>query len=153
MDRYRKRRLVNALRRLDMREGTVVFLLIECQSTKDPAMAVQVLHSAGTVYLALSEDPLTEFGYSATRLPLVRCMVVFCGKFPWGGPVSTLDQMATGDGEAPPDCPRMECLVIGLRHSPDPGKDANVAFMLVRLQAFDNPDSLSAAQPLGAWVA
>ena len=136
-----------------MRDGTVVFLLIECQSTKDPTMTVQLLRSAGAAYLALSENPLTEFGYSATRLPLVRCVVVFSGKSPWYGPVSTLDLMATGDGEAPPDVPRMECLIIDLRHSPDPGKDSNVAVMLVRLQACENPDALSAAaEPLRAWV-
>ena len=136
-----------------MRDGSIAFLLIECQATKDPTMAVRFLHSAAAVYLALTQNPLTEFGYSATRLPLVRCVVVFSGKFRWDGPLRTLDLMATGNGEAPPDVPRMECLIIDLRHSPDPGKDANVAVMLVRLQACEDPDALSvAAEPLRAWV-
>ena len=153
VDPFLKQRLLDALWRLEMRDGSIAFLLIECQATKDPTMAVRFLHSAAAVYLALTENPLTEFGYSATRLPLVRCVVVFSGKFRWDGPLRTLDLMATGNGEAPPDVPRMECLIIDLRHSPDPGKEANVAVMLVRLQACDDPDALSAAaEPLRAWV-
>ena len=68
--RYVKQRLVDGLWRLDRRVDSIAFLLIECQSTNYPAMAVRLLHSASAVYLALSENSLPEFGYSATRLPL-----------------------------------------------------------------------------------
>ena len=67
VDRYLKQRLVDAMWRVEMRDGSIVFLLIECQSTMDPTMPVRFLHSAAAVYLALTENPLTEFGYSATR--------------------------------------------------------------------------------------
>ena len=152
VDRYLKQRLVGAMWRVEMRDGSIVFLLIECQSTKDATMPVRFLHSVAAVSLALTENTLNEFGYSATRLPQVRCLVVFSGKFPWGGPVKTLELIETGTGPVPPDIPVMECLFIDLRRSPDPD-DANVAVLLVRMQACHDPDALSTtAEPLPQWV-
>ena len=78
---------------------------------------------------------------------------MFSGKFPWGGPVKTLELIETGAGPVPPDIPVMECFFIDLRRSPDPGDDANVAVLLVRMQACNDPDALSAAaEPLRQWV-
>ena len=152
VDTFLQQRLADAFWRLEMRDGSISFLLIECQARKDPTMPVRLLHAAAAVYLALSKNPLTESGYSATRLPPVGCVVVFSGKFAWSGPLATLQMIATGAAEAPADVPRMECLIIDLRRCPDPGGDENIAVLLVRLQSCDDPDALSAAaEPLRRW--
>ena len=153
VDRFLKQRFADAIWRLEMRDGSIVILLFECQSREDPTMPLRALHAVAGVYLALSEHPLTEFGYSVSCVPQVRCLVVHSGEVAWTGPIGTLDVIATDGGQAPRDVPRMTFVLIDLRRCVDPGGGENTAVLLVRMQACDDPDELSAAaEPLRQWL-
>ena len=145
-------RLADAAWRLTMSDGSLVYLLIECQSDVDPTMPFRILHEVATLYLALSKEPPRESGYSPTAVPRVKHLTIYSGKRPWTVPREVGAAIEAGCAGAELDIPRMECPVLDLRRCPDPGGDGNLAVLLGRLQRCENPEELrAAAQPLKKW--
>ena len=113
-------RLADAVWRLRLRDGQTVHLLVECQSQPDPSMPFRMLHAVATLALALSRDPPP--GYAAGRGPRIQNLTVYSGRAQWS------------PAEQPePGMPRMECPVLELRRSPEPGGEDNVVVLLMRL--------------------
>jgi len=145
-------RLADAVWRLTMSDGSLVYLLIECQSEVDSTMPFRILHEVASLYLALSKDPPGESGYSATAVPRVKHLTIYSGQRPWTVPGEVGAAITVPSAEAELDIPRMECPVLDLRRCPDPGGDENLAVLLARLQRCESPEQLrAAAQPLKQW--
>lgn len=147
-------RLADAMWRLKLADGSIVYLLVECQAEIDPTMPFRMLHAVATMYLVLSNEPLREMGYSASAVPRVKHLTIYSGPRPWSA-VGAVEQAITiWDDDAERDIPRMACPVLDLRRFPDPGGEGNVAVLLGRLQRCESPEELlAAAQPLQKWSA
>jgi hypothetical protein len=147
-------RLADGAWRLTLRDGELVYLLLECQSEPDPAMPLRMLHAVATLYLALSRNPPVGRGYSAARVPRIKHLTVYSGRRPWTAAADVAELVAAGEAGRGRDVPRMACPVLNLRRWPDPGGDGNLAVLLARLQRCDDPEALRrAAAPLRRWVA
>ena len=148
-----KQRVADAVWHLTMSDGSLVYLLIECQSEVDSTMPFRILHEVASLYLALSKDPPREAGYSPTCVPRIKHVTIYSGKRPWAVPMEVSAAIPVGCAEGELDIPRMECPILDLRRCPDPGGDENLAVLLVRLQRCESPDELrAAAQPLTKWL-
>ena len=147
-----KQRVADAVWRLTMSDGSLVYLLIECQSEVDSTMPFRILHEVASLYLALSKDPPREARYSPTCVPRIKHVTIYSGKRPWKVPMEVSAAIPVGCAEGELDIPRMECPILDLRRCPDPGGDENLAVLLARLQRCESPDELrAAAQPLTKW--
>ena len=145
-------RLADAVWRLTMEDGTLVYLLIECQSEVDLTMPFRMLDAVGALYLALSKDPPREYGYSASSVPRVKHLTIYSGAQRWTAAGEVEAAITDRSTEMELDLPRMECPVLDLRRCPDPGVDGNLAVLLGRLQRCDSPETLrKAAAPLEKW--
>ena len=145
-----KQRLTDAVWRLRMADGSITFLLVECQAKVDPSMPFRMLNAVSALYLALSREPPPE--YSAASVPRIKHLTIYSGQRPWSavGEVGAAIAVRCADEER--DIPRMECPVLELRRWPDPGGDSNVVVLLGRLQRCDSPEALlAAAEPLKQW--
>ena len=119
-------RLADAVWRLRLRDGQTVYLLVACQSQPGPSMPFRMLHAVATLALALSREPPP--GYAAGRIPRIQNLTVYNGRPPWP------------PAEQPePGMQRMECPVLELRRSPEPGGEDNVVLLLMRLQRCEDP--------------
>lgn len=145
-------RLADAVWRLTLEDGSLVYLLIECQSEVDPTMPFRMLDAVGALYLALSKDPPREYGYSASSVQRVKHLTIYSGKQRWTAAGEVGMAITDRGAEMELDLPRMECPVLDLRSCPDPGGDGNLAVLLGRLQRCDSPETLrKAAVPLQKW--
>ena len=76
-------RLPDAVWRLTLQDGTITFLLLECQSEVDPSMPFRMLNAVSTLYLALSQSPPQKPEYSAGSVPRVKHLTIYSGQRPW----------------------------------------------------------------------
>ena len=149
---YMRQRVADAVWRLTLANGELVYLLVECQDKVDPTMPFRMLHAVSTLYFALSNNPPKEFGYSASAVPRIKHLTIYSGKRRWtpAGEVGAAISVRSADAEK--DIPRMECPLLDLRRCPDPGGNENLAVLLGRLQRCDSPEALrAAAAPLRGW--
>ena len=72
---YMRQRVADAVWRLTLANGELVYLLIECQDKVDPTMPFRMLHAVSTLYFALSNNPPKEFGYSASAVPRIKHLI------------------------------------------------------------------------------
>ena len=150
VDRRLVQRVADAVWRLRMADGSITFLLVECQAKVDPSMPFRMLNAVSALYLALSLEPPPE--YSAASVPRIKHLTIYSGQRPWSAVGEVGAAIAVRCAEAERDIPRMECPVLELRRWPDPGGDSNVAVLLGRLQRCDSPEALlAAAEPLKPW--
>ena len=73
-------RVVDAAWKLTLRDGGLVYLLVECQSTPDPSMPFRILNAVSALYLYLSRNPPGDGRYSAKRVPCVKHLTVYSGR-------------------------------------------------------------------------
>ncbi len=145
-------RLPDAVWRLTLADGTITFLLVECQSEVDPSMPFRMLNAVSALYLALSQAPPPQSEYSASAVPRVKHLTIYSGKRAWSGAGEVGEAVTVRCAEAERDIPRMECPLLDLRRWPDPGGDANIAVLLGRMQRCASPEALlAAAEPLKQW--
>ena len=102
-----RQRLPDAIWRLTLANGEIVYLLVECQDEVDPSMPFRQLHAVATLYFALSMDPPKEYGYSASAVPRIKHVTIYSGKRRWTpvGEVSEAIRMRSAEAER--DIPRM----------------------------------------------
>ena len=144
-------RLADAVWRLRMADGSITFLLVECQAKVDPSMPFRMLNAVSALYLALSLNP-PQPEYSAAVVPRIKHLTIYSGQRPWSAVGEVGAAIAVRSAEEERDIPRMECPVLELRRWPDPGGDSNVAVLLARMQRCDSPEALlAAAEPLKQW--
>ncbi len=74
---------------LQMKDGELVFLIIECQSRPDTSMHWRMFHATGILGLRLSQSPPRHLGYTSTCNPLLRGLVVYSGRRAWKVPLDT----------------------------------------------------------------
>ena len=123
-------RLTDAAWQIGLRDGSLAWVLLECQAEPDPTMPFRALHSVATLGLKLSRD--RPQGYSSTRLPPVHHLTLYTGR-------RVLTHV---------------CQLLNLRRLPDPGGNENLAVLLARMQRCEDPQARRrAAAPLGAWAA
>ena len=149
---YMRQRVADAVWRLTLANGELVYLLVECQDKVDPTMPFRMLHAVSTLYFALSNNPPKEFGYSASAVPRIKHLTIYSGKRRWtpAGEVGAAISVRCADAEK--DIPRMECPLLDLRRCSDPGGNENLAVLLGRLQRCESPEALRlAAAPLKGW--
>ena len=145
-------RLADAVWRLTLADGEIVYLLIECQAEIDPSMPFRMLHAAAGMYLILSQNPPRESGYAAALVPRVKHLIIYSGKRPWTAAGEVGQAIRVRSLEEERDIPRMECPLLELWRCPDPGGEENLAVLLGRLQRCDSPAALrAAAEPLKKW--
>ncbi len=145
-------RLPDAVWRLRMADGTITFLLVECQSEVDPSMPFRMLNAVSALYLALSQAPPPQSEYSAAAVPRIKHLTIYSGKRPWSAAGEVGQAITVRCAEAERDIPRMQCPVLDLRRWPDPGGEGNIAVLLGRLQRCESPEALlAAAEPLKQW--
>ena len=146
-------RLPDAVWRLTLQDGTITFLLLECQSEVDPSMPFRMLNAVSTLYLALSQSPPQKPEYSAGSVPRVKHLTIYSGQRPWSAAGEVGEAITVRCAEGERDIPRMECPVLDLRRWPDPGGGGgNIAVLLGRLQRCESPEELlAAAEPLKKW--
>ena len=145
-------RLPDAVWRMRMADGTISFLLVECQSEVDPSMPFRMLNAVSAMYLALSQAPPPQSEYSAGAVPRIKHLTVYSGQRPWSAAGEVGQAIAVRCAEEERDIPRMECPVLDLRRWPDPGGEGNIAVLLGRLQRCESPEALrAAAEPLKQW--
>ncbi len=145
-------RLPDAVWRLSLADGTITFLLVECQSEVDPTIPFRMLHAVATLYLALSQSPPQESAYSAAAVPRVKHLTIYSGERKWTAVGEVGEAITVSCADAEQDIPRMECPVLDLRRWADPGGDANLAVLLGRMQRCESPEALlEVAEPLRKW--
>ena len=146
-------RVVDAAWKLTLRDGALVYLLVECQSTPDPSMPFRILNAASALYLDLSRNPPGDGRYSATRVPCIKHLTVYSGRTKWTVAEEVSKLVEAGSGGPGPEVPRMRCRVLDLRRWKAPEGKENPAVLLARLQRCDDPEALRrAAEPLRNWV-
>ena len=143
-------RLTDAAWQIELRDGGLACLLLECQAEPDPTMPFRALHSVATLGLKLSRDP--PRGYSAARVPPVLHLTLYTGRRTWS--VAGADE-ESGEGSEPYwHWLSRVCHLLDLRRLPDPGGEQNLAVLLARLQRCEDPEALRrAAAPLQSWAA
>ena len=135
-----------------MADGTISFLLVECQSEVDPSMPFRMLNAVSALYLALSQAPPPQSEYSAGAVPRIKHLTIYSGQRPWSAAGEVGQAIAVRCAEEERDIPRMECPVLDLRRWPDPGGEGNIAVLLGRLKRCESPEALLAeAEPLKQW--
>ena len=144
-----EQRRVDSVWVLEMRDGELVYLLVECQSHVDHTMHWRMFHATGILGLSLSRNPPRGRGYTAMRSPRIRGLVVYSGAQEWNVPLDTAEAVGisdSGDQSGEPSC----CYqLLDLRRVELPAEEGNVAVLLQRLQVCDSPDGLhTAAGPL-----
>ena len=145
-------RLADAVWRLTLADGEIVYLLVECQSAIDPSMPFRMLHAAAGMYLILSQNPPRESGYAVSLVPRVKHLIIYSGKRPWTAVGEVGQAIKARSLQEERDIPSMECPLLELRRCPDPGGEQNLAVLLGRLQRCDHPEALrAAAEPLKNW--
>ncbi|MDE0102254.1 MAG: Rpn family recombination-promoting nuclease/putative transposase [Bryobacterales bacterium] len=143
-------RLTDAAWQMELRDGSLGFLLLECQAEPDPTMPFRALHSVATLGLKLSRDP--PEGYSATRVPPVLHLTLYTGRRAWS--IAGVDVESEGESEPFWHWLSRVCRLLVLRRLPDPAGEENLAVLLARLQRCEDPEALrGAAAPLQAWAA
>ena len=147
-------RVVDAAWELTLRDGALVYVLVECQSTPDPRMPVRMLNAVSGLYLDLSRKPPGDGRYSATRLPCVKHLTVYSGRGRWTAAEDFSELVEAAAAGLGPEVPRMKCRVLDLRRWEAPEGEGNLAVLLARLQQCEDPEALrGAAEPLRRWVA
>ena len=147
-------RLTDVAWRLILRDGRLVWLLLECQAEPDPTMPFRMLQAVATMCFNLSCDPPVEHGYTASRVPRVRHLTLYSGRRQWKVAADVSEMIEAEEGGLEADAPRMQCPTLNFRNWPDPGGDGNMAVLLARLQRCTTPEALcEAAEPLGRWAA
>jgi len=143
-------RLTDAAWQIELSDGSLAFLLLECQAEPDPTMPFRALHSVATLGLKLSRDP--PKGYSATRVPPVHHLTLYTGRRTWS--IAGRDE-GSGEGNEPYwHWLSRVCHLLDLRRLPDPGGEKNLVVLLARLQRCEDPEALRGAiAPLAAWAA
>ncbi len=145
-------RLADAVWRLTLADGEIVYLLVECQAAIDPSMPFRMLHAAAGMYLILSQNPPRESGYAVSLVPRVKHLIIYSGKRPWTAVGEVGQAIKVRSLEEERDIPSMECPLLELWRCPDPGGEQNLAVLLGRLQRCDSPEALrAAAEPLKRW--
>ena len=143
-------RLTDAAGQMELRDGSLAFLLLECQAEPDPTMPFRALHSVATLGLKLSRDP--PDGYSATRVPPVHHLTLYTGKRAWS--IAGVDAESGEENEPFWHWLSRVCRLLDLRRLPDPGGKENLVVLLSRLQRCEDPEALRrAAAPLQSWAA
>ncbi len=143
-------RHTDAAWQIDLRDGSLAYLLLECQAEPDPTMPFRALHAVATLGLKLSRDP--PQGYSPTRVPPVHHLTLYTGKRAW--PVAGIDAESGEEKEPFWHWLSRVCQLLDLRRLPDPGGNENLAVLLARVQRCDDPEALrQAAAPLQTWAA
>lgn len=71
-------RLTDAAWRIEVRDGSLACLLLECQADTDPTMPFRALHSVATLALKLSRDPPQR--YSPSRSPPILHLTLYTGR-------------------------------------------------------------------------
>ena len=143
-------RHTDAAWQIDLRDGSLACLLLECQAEPDPTMPFRALHAVATLGLKLSRDP--PQGYSPTRVPPVHHLTLYTGKRAW--PVAGVDAESGEEKEPFWHWLSRVCQLLDLRRLPDPGGNENLAVLLARVQRCDDPEALrQAAAPLQTWAA
>ena len=76
-------RVVDAAWKLTLRDGGLVYLLVECQSTPDRSMPFRIPNAVSALYLHLSRNPPGDGRYGAKRVPCVKHLKVYSGRDKW----------------------------------------------------------------------
>ena len=144
-------RLPDAVWRLRLADGSIIFLLLECQSEVDPSMPFRMLNAVSAMYLEFSQSP-PQPEYSAAAVPRIKHLTIYSGKRPWSAAGEVGEAITVRCADAERDIPRMECPVLDLRRWSDPGGDGNIAVLLGRMQRCESPEELLAVtEPLKKW--
>ncbi|MDE0625697.1 MAG: Rpn family recombination-promoting nuclease/putative transposase [Bryobacterales bacterium] len=146
-------RVVDAAWKLTLRDGGLVYLLVECQSTPDPSMPFRILNAVSALYLQLSRNPPGGERYSAKRVPCVKHLTLYSGRPKWNVPEDVSKLVEAGAGGPGPEVPRMKCGVLDLRRWEAAEEGENLAVLLAGLQRCEDPEELRrAAEPLRSWL-
>ena len=108
-------RVVDAAWKLTLRDGGLVYLLVECQSTPDPSMPFRILNAVSALYLYLSRNPPGDGRYSAKRVPCVKHLTVYSGRAKWNVAEDVSKLVEAGAAGPGPEVPRIKCEVLDLR--------------------------------------
>ncbi len=138
---------------LQMKDGELVFLIIECQSRPDTSMHWRMFHAIGILGLRLSQSPPRHLGYTSTCNPLLRGLVVYSGRREWKVPLDTADAAGLPqpkekqDDKKEDDEPRREpssdYRLLDLRQIKLPDEKGNLLVLLQRLQVCETPEALN----------
>ena len=146
-------RVVDAAWKLTLRDGGLVYLLVECQSTPDPSMPFRILNAVSALYLYLSRNPPGDGRYSAKRVPCVKHLTVYSGRAKWNVAADVSKLVEAGAAGPGPEVPRMRCPVLDLRRWEAAEGEENLAVLLAGLQRCEDPEELRrAAEPLRRCV-
>ena len=146
-------RVVDAAWKLTLRDGGLVYLLVECQSTPDPSMPFRILNAVSALYLHLSRNPPGDGRYGVKRVPCVKHLTLYSGRAKWNVPEDVSKLVEAGAGGLGPEVPRMQCPVLDLRRWEAAEGEENLAVLLAGLQRCEDPEELRrAAEPLRSWV-
>ena len=91
-------RLTDVAWRLILRDGRLVWLLLECQAEPDPTMPFRMLQAVATMCFNLSRDPPVEHGYTASRVPRVRHLTLYGGRRQWKVAAEVSEMIETEEG-------------------------------------------------------
>ena len=142
--------VVDAAWELALRDGRLVYVLVECQSTLDPAMPIRMLETVSTLYHDLSREPPGDGRYGFAWVPCIKHLTVYSGRPKWTGAEEFSKLVEAGKGR---EVPRMKCQALDLRRLKGPEGEENLAVLLARLQRCEDPEGLrKAAEPLRRWV-
>ena len=142
-------RYVDAAWEVEMTDRALAYLLIECQSTVDLAMHGRMTHAAGILVRRLSLRPPRDRGYTASRNPLIRGLVVYNGEPAWNAVMDSQEAAVASTGADRRYDPSFRYRVLDLRRVELPGGEWNAAVLQCELQVCDSPDELhKAAGPL-----
>ena len=143
-------RVVDAAWELALRDGRLVYVLVECQSTLDPAMPIRMLDAVSTLYHDLSREPPGDGRYGVAWVPCIKHLTVYSGRQKWTGAEEFSTLVEAGKGR---EVPRMKCQALDLRRLKGPEGEENLAVLLPRMQRCEDPEGLrGAAEPLRRWV-
>ncbi len=144
-----ERRRADALWEAEMKDGELVYLIVECQSYVACDMHTRMPHFGGIVLHDLSGAPPTKWGYTTKYNPRVIGLVVCSGEREWNAPLDTAESMRVKKPEDRRRVPTFEHDVLDLRRVPLPGVEGNLAVLLQRLYLCSTPGQLhEAADPL-----
>ena len=145
--------MVDAAWKLTLRDGGLVYLLVECLSTPDPSMPFCILNAVSALYLHLSRNPPGDGRYGAKRVPCVKHLTLVQRAREAERAGGRVEAGRGGDGGAGPEVQRMQCPVLDLRRWEAAEGEENLAMLLARLQRCEDPEALCrAAEPLRSWV-
>ena len=144
-----ERRRADALWEAEMKDGELVYLIVECQSYVAYDMHTRMLHFGARVLHDLSGAPPTKWGYTTEYNPRVVGLVVYSGEREWNAPLDTAESMRVKKPEDRRRVRTFEYDVLDLRRVQLPGVEGNLAVLLQRLYLCATPGQLhEAAEPL-----